>query len=181
MYRTALQATLQQLALIESQGSRQRVDTENARLGFALQMRQGTGIHEVWNIGSAFRHLELRLAQLNDRRKALEEQKKDLAKLRPRKVGPSTPAPVASPATAMPEVSREETGFARPQLPSARRGSVALKTVLSETEYAQRAEILAVNFLALKTEDEQLRQELQILERERNLHVSCEDKVFRLA
>jgi len=40
-------------------------------------------VHDVWNDGAAFRTLRIRQKEIEVRRKALEEEKKDLTKVRP--------------------------------------------------------------------------------------------------
>eukprot|EP00045_Choanoeca_perplexa_P010934 m.113716 g.113716 ORF g.113716 m.113716 type:complete len:740 (+) comp15451_c0_seq1:155-2374(+) len=123
------------------------------RLGWASSIRSGMHVHDVWNDGAAFRSLRIRQKEIELRRKALEEEKKDLAKVRPVKTK---------------KRSEDVEGFAKP--PTVR-GAKDQRQRLSETEYGIRIEIIQLNLASLKQEDEALKTQRGLLLRERNLHL----------
>ncbi|EDQ90680.1 uncharacterized protein MONBRDRAFT_31879 [Monosiga brevicollis MX1] len=123
------------------------------RLGWASAVRSGMHVHDVWNEGAAFRDIRQKQKALDLRKKQLEEEKRDLAKVRPVKNKKRSEGAA-------------DDGFSRPS-GTAR----SLKSRLSEQDYAVKLEIIQLNLITIKTEEEGIKAQLNMLLRERNLHL----------
>jgi hypothetical protein len=66
------------LAQLEMRARQEELDRESLRLGILVPARQGHTIVEIMTPGGAFREQERRAALLAERRKALEDQRKEV-------------------------------------------------------------------------------------------------------
>jgi hypothetical protein len=60
--------------------AQQVVDTNNALLGMPVHVRSGHALLEAWSAGSAFREHDRRVQAAQQRRKELEDQKKEVGR-----------------------------------------------------------------------------------------------------
>ena len=58
--------------------AQQQADTNNARLGMPMFVRSGHALLETWSAGSAFREHDRRVLAAQQRRRDLEDQKKEV-------------------------------------------------------------------------------------------------------
>ncbi len=63
--------------------AQQVVDANNALLGMPVHVRSGHALLEAWSAGSAFREHDRRVQATQERRKELEDQKKEVNKSKP--------------------------------------------------------------------------------------------------
>ncbi|EGD72998.1 TLK protein kinase [Salpingoeca rosetta] len=161
--RSKYRNTIVDLIMAQAQQENRRARDQHLlnvqRLGWATAVRSGLSVHEAWCDGSAFKSLYTRQREIEARRKQLDEDKKRLQKLRPSK---SKRPPRKSPEG----TSSEDVGGRG----SSSRGSKD-KPKLTEEEYQERLEVIALNLSNLKSEEESLKTQLAALIRERNLHV----------
>lgn len=182
--REALVALVSELCHAERLRVRQTHMDNIKRLGWWSYTRTPHRIVEQWVDGCALRDAKEKLARVADRRKDLEEQKKTLTKART-KQAKATPAPSPSPFPAAAAAGPTSLGtgagddsFREPTLPAsvlaARRGRKKIEDtarVLTEDEYYEQTEIIALNIIALKKEEEMLTEMIAELQKECSLHV----------
>lgn len=126
---------------IENISLRQKSMENRLRLGHFQTVRQGATFVENWVDGFAFQEIAKKQELINQGKEDVEKQRKLLAKRKPPK----------------------NTDFVKPQNPG--------EKPLSLSEYYLQDEVLKLRQAALKKEDTELQQELEKLERERNLHI----------
>ncbi len=171
--------------------AQQQVDADNARLGMPVHVRSGHTLLEAWSAGSAFREHDRRVHAAQQRRKELEDQKKEVSEgggvivlkqpirelIRRLQTQQLTrlKKDAAKTAAGKTVAALLDDGFPRPSAPSSSAAAVpaapASKRVMGDMEHAEKTEILALNLNALKAEDEDLMKEIVMLDRQRNTHV----------
>ncbi|CAI7992311.1 Serine/threonine-protein kinase tousled-like 2, partial [Geodia barretti] len=133
---------------------RERVAKNQHRLGHFQMQRQGAQFAEVWVEGLRYKELMEGQEKLSHQREELERQRKALSKRRPPSGGTATSGRSQSPA------QPSKSGFVKPQV-----------ACLSPEEYQEKEELLKLRQSSLKKEEQQLQVEVEVLERERNLHI----------
>lgn len=123
------------------------------RLGQFNTVRQGASFVEQWNDGYDFTEINKKLQLILHQKEELEKQKKNLTKRKP--------ANAEKLEKKEKKMKVLDDGFQRP-LPL---------NCLSSVEYHEYEEILRLRTNAIKKEEQELQQELEKLERERNMHI----------
>lgn len=134
---------------------RTREDTmrNRLRLGQFNTVRQGASFVEQWSDGYAFDETNKKLIEITHQKEELDKQRKQLQKKRPLSEKAEKKEK---------KLKMTDDGFARPGHPV---GS------LTTTEYHEHDEILRLRTNANKKEEQEVQQELEKLERERNIHI----------
>ena len=132
--------------------TREETMKSRLRLGQFNTVRQGASFVEQWNDGYAFSEINKRLQEISHQKEEVDKQKKNLTKRKP-------PTEKADKKEKKPKLI--DDGFQRP-LPL---------NSLSSVEYHEHDEILRLRTNAIKKEEQECQQELEKLERERNIHI----------
>ncbi|KAK7080916.1 Serine/threonine-protein kinase tousled-like 2, partial [Halocaridina rubra] len=142
---------------IEKKEARQKCMQNRLRLGQFVTQRVGATFQENWQDGYAFQEITKRQEELQSEREEIDRQRKLLLKRKPSESGSNT----------------------RKRGSNSQNQSLNLPNGLGDhdhrdltlQEYYESEEILKLRQTALKKEDTDLQQEMEKLERARNLHI----------
>ncbi|XP_064087130.1 serine/threonine-protein kinase tousled-like 2 isoform X7 [Macrobrachium nipponense] len=142
---------------IEKKEARQKCMQNRLRLGQFVTQRVGATFQENWQDGYAFQEITKRQEELQSEREEIDRQRKLLLKRKPNESGSNT----------------------RKRGSNSQNQSLNLPNGLGDhdhrdltiQEYYESEEILKLRQTALKKEDTDLQQEMEKLERARNLHI----------
>jgi len=132
---------------------REKTMRNRLRLGQFNTVRQGATFVEQWSDGHSFGEINKKLGQTQYQKEELDKQRKILQKRKP-----------LSEKTEKKEKRSKFTddGFLKP---------ASLFSPMGVNEYHEQDEILRLRANAIKKEEQELQQELEKLERERNIHI----------
>ncbi|CAL4068050.1 unnamed protein product [Meganyctiphanes norvegica] len=140
---------------IEKKEARQNCMQNRLRLGQFVTQRVGATFQENWQDGYAFQEITKRQEELQAEKEEIDRQRKLLMKRKPSESGSN---------------SRKRQASTNSNLPNGLGGENEHRD-LTLQEYYESEEILKLRQTALKKEDTDLQQEMEKLERERNLHI----------
>ncbi|XP_047136271.1 serine/threonine-protein kinase tousled-like 2 isoform X1 [Hydra vulgaris] len=130
---------------------REHTMANRLRLGQFNTVRQAASFVEQWNDGYAFIEINKKLSDIMQQKEELDKFKKNLQKRKP---------------SEKPEKKEKKAklseGFVVPGAPASN---------LSLSDYHEQDEILRLRVNAIKKEEQEVQQELEKLERERNVHI----------
>ncbi|XP_076061798.1 tousled-like kinase isoform X3 [Oratosquilla oratoria] len=143
---------------IEKKEARQKCMQNRLRLGQFVTQRVGASFQENWQDGYAFQELTKRQEELQAEKEEIDRQRKMLMKRKPQEGGSNT---------------RKRGGSTQNQVSNLANGMGAEhdNRDLTLQEHYEAEEILKLRQTALKKEDTDLQQEMEKLERARNLHI----------
>lgn len=142
---------------IEKKEARQKCMQNRLRLGQFVTQRVGATFQENWQDGYAFQEITKRQEELQANREEIDRQRKLLMKRKPVEGGSNSR-------------KRGANSNQGGNLPNGLGGDHDHRD-LTIQEYYESEEILKLRQTALKKEDTDLQQEMEKLERERNLHI----------
>ncbi|XP_071552356.1 serine/threonine-protein kinase tousled-like 1 isoform X3 [Panulirus ornatus] len=145
---------------IEKKEARQKCMQNRLRLGQFVTQRVGATFQENWQDGYAFQEITKRQEELQANREEIDRQRKLLLKRKPSEGGSNSRKRGAN----------SNQGQGAGNLPNGLGGDHDHRD-LTIQEYYESEEILKLRQTALKKEDTDLQQEMEKLERERNLHI----------
>ncbi|XP_042203862.1 serine/threonine-protein kinase tousled-like 2 isoform X4 [Homarus americanus] len=145
---------------IEKKEARQKCMQNRLRLGQFVTQRVGATFQENWQDGYAFQEITKRQEELQANREEIDRQRKLLMKRKPSEGGSNSRKRGAN----------SNQGQGGGNLPNGLGGDHDHRD-LTIQEYYESEEILKLRQTALKKEDTDLQQEMEKLERERNLHI----------
>ncbi|XP_045612072.1 serine/threonine-protein kinase tousled-like 2 isoform X6 [Procambarus clarkii] len=145
---------------IEKKEARQKCMQNRLRLGQFVTQRVGATFQENWQDGYAFQEITKRQEELQANREEIDRQRKLLMKRKPSESGSNSRK----------RATNSNQGQVGGNLPNGLGGDHDHRD-LTIQEYYESEEILKLRQTALKKEDTDLQQEMEKLERERNLHI----------
>lgn len=131
--------------------TREETMRNRLKLGQFNTVRQGASFVEQWNDGYAFGEINKKLQEIQHQKEEVDKQKKNLTKRKPQNEKSEKKE----------KKPKIDDGFVRP-LPL---------NCLSHVEYHENEEILRLRTNAIKKEENETQQELEKLEKERNIHI----------
>ncbi|KAB7503492.1 Serine/threonine-protein kinase tousled-like 2 [Armadillidium nasatum] len=147
---------------IEKKEARQKCMQNRLRLGQFVTQRVGASFQENWQDGFAFQDITKRQEELQIEKEEIDRQKKLLLKRKPSEGGANSRKRGGASITSLTQSNLS--------LPNGLGGETDHRD-LTLQEYYEAEEILKLRQNALKKEDTDLQQEIEKLERERNLHI----------